>query len=670
MGCVMKIGVNYYPEQWPEELWESDADRMKEIGVEVVRLAEFAWGKLEPEEGNYDFTWLDQVIQLFQDRGIQVILGTPTCTPPQWMFYRYPEIIQVDPTGHRVATGVRGHRCMNQPVYLDFCHKMITKMVSRYRSWEAVIAYQIDNELEANHCRCKVCQEQFRNWIREKYSTVEEVNRAYGNTVWSGEYSSFEEISAPMGTQLRWMNPSLHLDYQRYASDSTVQYARRQAAWIRENDPEARITTNTWFCEHIPDWYDLFGDLDFVSYDNYPTTNISENRRELYSHAFHLDLMRGILGKPYWIMEQLSGAMGSWMPMSRAPKPGMIRGYALQAFAHGADVVLHFRWRTAGSGAEMYWQGILDSSNVPGRRYREFQELCQAVQELPQLEGAMPDNKVAILYSAVQDYAFQVQHQAEGMYYLENLKSWHDAFTCLGVGVDIISWDAPLDHYDIVVAPNLLIKEDKVVRQLYDFTAHGGTLILTNRCGVKDEYNQCMAEPIPSVYRDLAGVTVTEYDPLGETQQLLEIRHSAWRDYCGKWRSRVTGSQEPQRDCCSRWCDLLEVTQDAVDILAVYGEEFYRGMPAVTRHRYEDGNCYYQGTGLQRETYISLAEIILQEKEIPYYPDLPLGVERTERVMGDVRWQFWFNNTEKTQLIPLEKEMVLEPFEMKMMQIS
>ena len=473
-----------------------------------------------------------------------------------------------------------------------------------------------------------------------------------------------------MGERLQWMNPSLHLDYQRYASDSTVWYARQQAAWIREIDPDTRITTNTWFCEHMPDWYDLFDDLDFVSYDNYPTTNIPKDQRELYSHAFHLDLMRGILGKPYWIMEQLSGAMGSWMPMSRAPKPGMIKGYALQSFAHGADTVLHFRWRTAKSGAEMYWQGILDPSNVPGRRYREFQELCQTVQELPQLDGVMPDNKVAILYSSVQEYAFQIQHQAEGMYYLELLKSWHDAFTCLGIGVDIVACDAPLGRYDIVVAPNLLVREEKVVKQLYDFTAQGGTLVLTHRCGVKDEYNQCMEEPIPSVYRDLAGVTVAEYDPLGEAKRSMEICHPIWNDNLKKWKSQIVGSQEEQKQYCTRWCDLLEVDQDGVDILAVYGEEFYQGTASVSRHQYGKGTCYYQGTTLQREAYIALAETILQERKMPYYPNLPLGVEMTERTDGSVAWQFWFNNTEVTQVVPLEKEIILEPFEMKMIQMG
>lgn len=665
----MKIGVDYYPEQWPEKLWEADADQMKEIGINVVRLAEFAWGKLEPEEGHYDFTWLDRVIQLFGDREIEVVLGTPTCTPPQWMFHRYPEIIQVDPSGRQIATGIRGHRCMNQPVFLEFCHKIISEMVSRYQSWNSVIGYQIDNELEANHCRCGVCQQKFRDWIKKKYGSVDQVNQSYGNTVWSGEYSSFEEISAPMGEHLLWMNPSLHLDFQRYASDSTVHYARTQAAWIREHDPEARITTNTWLCEHMPDWYDLFEDLDFVSYDNYPVTEIPKDPRKLYSHAFHLDLMRGIQGKPFWIMEQLSGAIGSWAPMGRIVKPGMIQGYALQAYAHGADAVLHFRWRSARAGAEMYWQGILDPDNRQGRRYQEFRELCQTVRQLPEMDGTVPKNRVAVLYSAVQEYAFQIQHQAEGMYYLENLKSWHDAFSCLGVGVDLIAEHASLEGYDVVIAPNLLVQDDSVVQGLYDFARQGGTVVLTNRCGVKDEFNQCMAEPLPSVYRELSGITVTEYDPLGSAEQILEIRDSQWKENLDAWKKRIEGNAKHPINYCTRWCDLLETLKEEVDVLAVYGEGFYQGIPAVSRHHYGDGMCYYQGTMLQREAYIALAELILQERQMAYYPNLPIGVEITERTGDGGKWQFFFNNTERRQIVALEEEIVLEPFEMKMKQL-
>lgn len=665
----MKIGVDYYPEQWEETMWENDADRMKSIGVRVVRLAEFAWSRMEPVEGIYEFEWLDKVIQLFQDRNIEVILGTPTCTPPQWMLHDYPEIIPVDRSGRKVATGVRGHRCLNSPVFREFCRRIITQMVSHYKDWKGVVGYQIDNELEANHCCCNVCQERFRIWLKRKYGTIEDVNKAYGNTVWSGEYTDFEEIQPPMGEHPLWLNPSMQLDFYCYASDSTKDYVRYQTDLIKKIDPEARLTTNTWFCEYMPNFYDLFREMDFVSYDNYPRTKLPENSQELYSHAFHLDLMRGIQNKPFWIMEQLSGIVGSWGPMSRMPHPGMIQGYALQAIAHGADAVVHFRWRTAKSGAEMYWQGILDQSNMPGYRYQEFKELCQTVETLSGLDGAMPQNKVAILYSSVLEYAFKIQHQAEGMYYLEQLKSWHDAFSCLGLGVDIIDWNAPLKKYSIVVAPNMMFADEMIARHLYDFAEKGGTLILTSRTGVKDESNQCVTQPLPSIYRDLSGVTVSEYDPLGEDYGQLEMTNEQWAKKLVKWWKRIC-QNDSNKDVlesmkCHRWCDLLETNPGGAEVMAIYADDFYQDAAAVTRAKYGEGYCIYVGTYLEREAYISLAEILVQAAEIPYYSDLPIGVEITERIKNNDKWQFIFNNTNEKQVVSIEEEYILEPFEMK-----
>lgn len=665
----MKIGVDYYPEQWEETMWEADADRMKEVGVRVVRLAEFAWSRMEPVEGRYEFEWLDKVIQLFQDRNIEVILGTPTCTPPQWMLHDYPEIIPVDRSGRKVATGVRGHRCLNSPVFREFCRRIITQMVSHYKDWEGVIGYQIDNELEANHCCCNVCQERFRIWLKRKYGTIEDVNKAYGNTVWSGEYSDFEEIQPPMGEHPLWLNPSMQLDFYCYASDSTKDYVRYQTDLIKKLDPAAKLTTNTWFCEYMPNFYDLFREMDFVSYDNYPRTKLPDDSQELYSHAFHLDLMRGIQNKPFWIMEQLSGIIGSWGPMSRIPRPGMIKGYALQAIAHGADAVVHFRWRTAKSGAEMYWQGILDQSNMPGYRYQEFKELCQTVETLSGLDGAMPQNKVAILYSSVLEYAFKIQHQAEGMYYLEQLKSWHDAFSCLGLGVDIIDWNAPLKKYSIVVAPNMMFADEMIARHLYDFAEKGGTLILTSRTGVKDESNQCVTQPLPSIYRELSGVTVSEYDPLGEDYAQLEMTNEQWAKKLVKWWKRIC-QNDPNKDVlesmkCHRWCDLLETNPGGAEVWAIYADDFYQDTAAVTRAKYGEGYCIYVGTYLEREAYISLAEVLVQAAEIPYYSDLPIGVEITERIRDNDKWQFIFNNTNEKQVVSIEEEYILEPFEMK-----
>ena len=669
----MKIGVDYYPEHWDESLWEQDADRMKEIGVKIVRMAEFAWSRLEPEEGTYDFGWLDKAVSLFVDRGIEVFLCTPTSTPPLWLFEKYPETIQVDKSGQRIAIGIRGHRCMNSPVYRKFSEKIIRKMVSRYKDNPMVIGYQIDNELEANHCRCDVCQDKFRQWMKKKYKDVSEVNQAYGNAVWSGEYSDFSQVKPPMGEFLMWQNPSLTLDFNRYASESTVDYVEFQRKIIHEIDEKALITTNNWLCENMPDFYDMFEHLDFVSYDNYPTTKMPEDSQVLYSHAFHLDLMRGIKQKNFWIMEQLSGMVGSWMPMSPTVRPGMLKGYSLQAIAHGADAVLHFRWRTGVSGAEMYWHGILDHHNQPGRRYQEFASLCETVNGLSEIKDSVIKNKVALLYGSDQEYGFKLQHQAEGMYYLEQLKSLHDGFTSIGIGVDIIDENADLSGYDVVLAPTIMITKENVIQSLYDFTDRGGSLVLTNRSGVKDEYNKCIMSPLPTVFSELAGVYAAEYDVIGSQKQSLQLHDVKWQQQWEAVCGQPDFNSKGKEVLCTQWCDLLETT--TAKIIASYGDQFYAGTTAITENEYGKGKTYYIGTVLEREMYITLAKIIAAEKSITYIDNLPLGVELTTRESANKKWHFLFNNTDKEQEfepcvlgdgveIPKEK-CKLEPFEMK-----
>lgn len=670
----IQIGVDYYPEQWPEQMWEQDADRMKECGVKVVRMAEFAWSRMEPEEGVYDFEWLDRAVSVFADRQMQVVLCTPTCTPPLWAFEKYPEIIQTGTDGRRISIGIRGHRCMNSPVYRTLCERIIRQLVTRYRDNPAVIGYQIDNELEANHCRCEVCQESFQNWMRKKYRNVQEVNTAYGNSVWSGEYSSFFQIKPPMGDFMKWQNPSLTLDYNRYASESTVAYLEFQRTLIHSLDPDAWITTNCWLCENMPDFYDLFQNLDMVSYDNYPTTVIPESPEELYSHAFHLDLMRGIKQQNFWIMEQLSGAVGSWMPMSPSPEPDMIKGYALQAIAHGADTVVHFRWRTAVAGAEMYWHGILDHSDVPGRRYEEFRELCRIVDELQELDGSYVKNTVALLYSSDNEYGFKLQHQAEGMYYLEQLKSLHDGFTTIGVGVDIIDESADLSAYEIVLAPTMLITHEETEKALHEFAAQGGTVLLTNRSGVKDAWNKCIMEPLPSIYKDLTGAVVQEYDVPGKRKGTLDIVDDTLRrEYiqclqCNFQQNQ--GISETEINVLyQQWCDILKT--DSAEILASYGDCYYAGQSAITRNHFGKGRAYYIGTVCNRALYIALAKCMAKEKGISYYDNLPLGVEITYRRKEETVWRFIFNNTGKMQEIHLEAESyLLKPYEMKMERLA
>ena len=273
----MKTGVDYYPEHWDKSLWEQDADLMKKSGVSLVRMAEFAWSKMEPEEGVYDFAWLDEAVKLFEDRNIEVILCTPTNCPPLWLYEKYPEVLQTGRDGKRQEPAIRGHRCYNAPAYRGFVEKFVRKMGEHYQNMANLAAWQIDNEVEAGFCCCDSCAEKFREWLKEKYGSLEAVNQAYHNEVWSGSYSAWSQVHPPLGDRpVTQYNPAYMLDYQRFMSDSTIDYVNFQQRLLREYFPQTPITTNTWFCDHMPDFYKLFDKLDFCSYDNYPATVLPE----------------------------------------------------------------------------------------------------------------------------------------------------------------------------------------------------------------------------------------------------------------------------------------------------------------------------------------------------------------------------------------------------------
>lgn len=671
----MKIGVDYYPEHWGEKMWAEDVAAMKRAGVQIVRMAEFAWSRLEPEEGKYSFEWLEKIVSMFAKAGIEVVLCTPTCTPPQWMFEKYPEIIQMGKDGRRVPVGIRGHRCMNSPVFREKAKSIIEKLVSRFAKEPMVIGWQIDNELESNHCCCPVCEEKFREFVKKKYKTIEKVNEAYGNDVWSGEYTSFSQIRPPFGDNQTMLNPSYMLDFERYASESTVDFLTFQVNLIRAIKKDTLITTNTWLPENMPDFYDLFENLDFVSYDNYPATVLPDDSEVLYSHAFHLDLMRGIKGKNFWIMEELSGSLGSWMPMTPTPKPGMLKGYSLQAAAHGADAILHFRWRTAKSGAEMFWHGLIDQNNVSGRRFFEFCSLCETLQEQEIPEDTEVKNQVAILYGSFEEYAFKIQPQVEGMHYFTQLKAYHDAFMAHGVGVDIINVHSDFSGYKIIVAPTLFVTEQSWAEKVKNFVREGGHFVLTNRSGVKDERNQCMQEPLPGIFADLAGAFVTEYDPIGLKKQNFRIKKDSWKQGSKLCIAKedADSSYAKEEITCTLWCDILEA--ESAEVLAVYGENFYENAPAVTRNHFGQGEVYYIGTVLNRRGMVSLAGEILRTAGARHFTGIPLGVEYTVRENAEEKIHFWFNNTEKPKEFLVRKidafgmgdpvEIFLEPFEMK-----
>ena len=651
----MKIGVDYYPEQWDRGMWEKDAETMARTGVKLVRIGEFAWSMLELRDGEFNFGWLDEVIKIFSKYAIGIILCAPTNCPPQWLYEAYPEMIRVGPDGNQIQTGIRGHRCLNSPAFVFYAKRITEQLVRRYAGNPAIAAWQIDNELEAYPCSCDVCKAKFRHWLKDKYDNLDNINRAFGTSVWSGTYTSIEQIEPPNAYPKAWQNPALCLDWYRFTSESTANFLKEIMLVIRLEDTKVPITTNTFITENMPDFYKLFDFMDFVSFDNYPPVILPDDPEKVYSHAFELDLMRGIKEQNFWVMEELSGPTGSWMPMSPTPRPGQIKGYALQAIAHGADAVLHFRWRTAVTGAEMHWHGILDHSNVPNRRYIEFSELCKEVAQLYILDSTEVISDIAILYSPETDAAFKIQPQVEGFSYMEQLKAYHAAFMRFGANVDVVSPETDLSHYKLVVAPALYINKKKATENLYRYVINGGTLVLTARSGAKNEFNNCIMDTLPTVFKELVGAEVTEYDPIGSNE--LTIRDFAGNEFR-----------------CTQWCDLLQLT--TARAYAEYNNGFYSCTPAVTLNRYCNGVAYYVGTICHSDFYDSFAANLMTQTGIPKLKGLPRGIEVTTRTNGRDEYICFFNNSSEPKTISLPKPMYsmihsrgkekleLEPFEM------
>lgn len=627
----MKIGVDYYPEQWNSSFWERDIETMSKTGIKIVRIGELAWSRLEPREGEFDFQWFDDIMRMFKRYGIEVVIGIPAGRPPLWLYEAHPEIIRTGSDGNKGHIGGSASRCINSPIYIDYVKKITERMVRRYGSDSNVAAWQADNGSDASLCTCGVCREKFREWLIDKYDSIENINLALGV-----RYSDVSQISPPGYYPETKHDPALSLEYSRFCSDSMAKFVKEIVLTIKRECPKAKVTVNADFSEYNPDFYRLFGELDFVSCNNYNTLDIPDDPDVNYSSSFFLDLMRGIKGRNFWVMEQSSGSDGRCLPMSQTTKPGQLAGNAFQALAHGADNILYFRWRSAVSGEDMFAHGLIDHSNIPGRRFYEFSEFCKTILKLGVLDTTEIVSDVAILYFPDNEWAFKIQPQSEGFDYLEQLRYFHAAFSRYGANVDVVSPDADLSGYKAVIAPAMYIYKKSAAENIYRYVINGGTLVMTCRSGVKDANNNCVMDTLPSVYKELIGAEVTEYDPIGNHEQTIV-------DFAGN------------KFACRQWCDVLRLT--TARAYAEYGDSFYKCCPAVTMNRYCSGVAYYVGTVCHVDFYENLVGNIMRQTGIPRLMGLPRGVEVTTRTNGLNDFICFFNNSEQEAVIDLPKSM-------------
>jgi beta-galactosidase len=632
------FGVDYYPEHWPEERWPEDARLMAEAGINVVRLAEFAWSKMEPQEGRYDFDWLDRAISILASRDIRIILGTPTASAPPWLMSQYPDAFLVREDGRQATFGNRREYCPNNPAYHEYTRRIVTQMAEHYADHPAVIGWQIDNEF-GDRCYCPICVDAFHNWVHRRYTSLDELNQKWGTMFWSHVYSDWDQIPVPLTTGGP-PNPGLALDFFRFASDSYVAYQQMQLDILRQKCPDHLITHNMMGYKYdLINYFDLARSLDLVSVNHYRRTQFDmlTGTDPSYS-AITSDTMRGLKRQNFWVMEQQSGP-GGWQIVGVPPRPGELRLWAYQAIAHGADAIIFFRWRPARFGIEQYWYGILEHCGRAGWRYEEIKRMGQELNRAgAQIHGSVIKSEVAMVLSYDSRFAFQIQINNSQFSYADHLHQFYRALYRRHVPIDIVAPTADLSDYKLVVAPALHVLSEAAAKNLKHFVQNGGVLVVTPRTGVKDETNAVVDQPLPGLLAELCGIKVEDFDSLtADTHNQLQFTFPPL-DSCSPVQASI-------------WCDILKPNGGTV--VARYTEDYYAGKPAITLNQFGQGQAIYVGTVGDAVLYQALAPWLLDLTGVQPLLTTPEGIEVMERWQGVQRLLFLLNHTRQEQEVVL-----------------
>jgi beta-galactosidase len=615
------FGVCYYPEQWPESYWEEDARRMQECGVNTVRLGEFGWALMEPREGQYDFSLFDRAIATLGRHGIKTIFGTPTAAPPKWLTHKYPETLDVFETGGPANDQSRRHYCYNSPVYRRFSRKIVEALAVHYRANTNIIGWQIDNELnnENPECFSESCRAAFRTWLRQKYGTLDELNARWGTAVWSQVYSDWEQIDLPFPTPA-YHNPGLMLDFKRFISASATDYMNLQTDVLRRYRPSDFLTHNGAF-KNI-NYYAFSRALDLHAFDNYPTFDDSPR----YPTGAALTLVRGFNGR-MMIIEQLTGSAGQTY-LLRTPRPGEVRLWAMQAVAHGADGMLHFRWRSARRGAEEYWYGVLDHDNVPRARFQQFKQEGLELQKIgPQIVGSKVVSEIAAIkdFEAgwVFDYQFLTKEVSVGAVY----NALFQAASEQRYNIDFVSPTADLGGYRLVFAPQMALMDDELAGRLQRFVQQGGTLVMSAHSAIKDRDNAFTAATIPIGLTNVFGIELDSfqtYQPPSRTNNALRFDD---------------GSSLPVHV----FAEVLRPT--TARVIGRWKRDYLKDSPAATEHQSGKGKAVYYGSLFNADAARYLIQRYAGELRLkPLLTGAPDPVEVTRRSKGGTDFYFLLNH--------------------------
>ncbi|TKX32183.1 beta-galactosidase [Campylobacter aviculae] len=629
----MFLGVDYYPEHWDKDMLEEDLNNIIELGSNVIRIGEFAWHMMESEEGKFDFSYFDRVINEAKKKRLNVIFGTPTATMPAWLAKKHPDVLGEFEDNTKRVFGGRRQYCFNSKTYHKYSEIIIRKLASHFKDEKAIVAWQIDNEFGhegSDICFCNNCKEAFRNYLKEAYNNdINKLNEIWGTRFWSQTYNDFDEIPMPAKT-ITTHNPSLRMEWERFRSLSVENYAKLQVNILKEILGEDSIVIHDFSGGYFDKSFDLSKlakHIDIVAYNNYPVWGGQKEPIPPYEIACGLDFMRGAKRQNFWITEAIMGAQGHDV-IGYLPRPNQAKMWSYQAMAHGCNSLMYFRYRGATKGAEQYCYGIIDQDNRKRRKFYEVQDFFKDMKENENVINSEIKSEVAVIYDYESMASFRIQRQSFLMDYKNEVYRLYRPFYENNVNIDVIPSYVDFSEYKVLLIPTMIVFKTEVQEKIKEFVKNGGKVVFTFRTAIKDYYNNLvLGELNPSFYNDLIGGFVEEIESLQEGQ---DVKIKGVNNFAG-----IEGTGAVFRD-------MLKTT--TAQSLFMYDDKFYNELSAITLNKYGRGEAYYIGTGVDDNIMNIIAKKILSESNIEVI-ESDSGVEVVKRRVNNEDYYFVINHT-------------------------
>lgn len=631
-------GGDYNPEQWDAEIWKEDERMFKLAGIDVATVNVFSWALNQPSEDTYDFAQLDETMDRLYKSGVYACLATSTGAHPAWMAKKYPDVLRVDYQGRKRKFGGRHNSCPNSPTYRKYSALLAGKLAERYKDHPGLVIWHISNEY-GGYCYCANCADGFRSWLQERYGSLERLNKAWNTRFWGHTFYDWDEIVPPNELSEEWSGnrtnfQGISIDYRRFMSHSMLECYKLEYAEIKKHTPNIPITTNLMGFYPELDYFEWAKHMDIVSWDNYPSLDTPFS----FTAMTH-DLMRGLKsGDPFMLMEQ-TPSQQNWQAYNSLKRPGVMRLWSYQAVARGADTVMFFQLRRSIGACEKYHGAVIE--HVGHEHTRVFRECAELGRELEllgdKLLDARTEAKVAIVYDWENRWAIELSSgPTVALNYVSEVHKYYDALFKMGVEVDMVSVEEDFSKYDIVIAPVMYMVKQGFASKAEQFTANGGTFVTTFFSGIVNENDIVTTGGYPGELRSLLGIWAEEIDALFPGHKNQMVLKQPWGELKGAYE-------------CGILCDLIH--SEGAEVLAEYGSDFYKGMPALTVNRYGKGQAYYVASSADAAFMAGFLKNLCEEKGIQSLADVPEGVEAARRVKGGAEYLFLLNhNSEASQV--------------------